>query len=104
MRASGQSTQQRHAQPRGGCGFARRAPDAEFDDQDEIVPAPEDPRVVALRMAVAELPDRERSVLLLTAIAGYPIHAVGRLLGISRARAWQLRERAIRRLRERLAA
>lgn len=60
-------------------------------------------RVADVRKAVAELPARERKVVLLRYVLGLSVRETGEVLGVSRARAHQLEGRALRMLRAVLA-
>jgi RNA polymerase sigma factor (sigma-70 family) len=54
---------------------------------------------LALERAIEALPRRERLVFVLHDCADVPLRDLGAMLGVSRARAWQLRQRALERLR-----
>jgi RNA polymerase sigma factor for flagellar operon FliA len=68
---------------------------------------PEDSFVVAeqlshLRLAIAELPERQRVVLLQRFLAGMSQHEIGTQLGLSRSRVCEIESEAIRALRKEL--
>ncbi len=52
-----------------------------------------------LQQAVADLPERERTIVRLYYMQAHSLKSIGKALGISESRASQLRHRAIRRLR-----
>ena len=54
--------------------------------------------------ALARLPEREAKVIVLRFVMGLTFVEVGEVLGVSRARVWQLQKTAVTRMRKRMRA
>jgi len=71
------------------------------DAEDDLSEAEEAwQRKEALRTAMAELPQRQRSIVQWTLLDGMTLEAVGEHLGVTKERVRQIREQAMRKLRE----
>jgi RNA polymerase sigma factor (sigma-70 family) len=71
------------------------------DAEDDLSEAEEAwQRKEALRTAMASLPQRQRAIVQWTIVEGMTLEMVGQHLGVTKERVRQIREQALRRLRE----